>query len=81
MDILFYLIVFGGIALSLWAYYVLTNLAIAVWAPTKANKKWLEVLDQSVVRYFSPFIKWIVPICLILVLINLVLQAVLIILR
>jgi hypothetical protein len=81
MELLVYLVVAGGIALSLWAYYVFTNLAIAIWAPAKVNKKWIEILQQPIVHYFRPFIKWIVPFCLILILMNLVLQAVVILLK
>jgi hypothetical protein len=75
------LVIAGGIGLSLWAYYVFTNLAIAVWAPAKVNKKWQDILEIPIVQYFRPFIKWIIPLCLILVLINLVLQVAIIVLK
>jgi hypothetical protein len=75
MEILIYLVFAGGIALSLLAYYVFTNLAIAIWVPAKANEKWLAILEQPIVLYFRPLIKWIVPLCLILIFINLVLQS------
>jgi len=77
MELLALIVGIGGIALSVWVYYVFTNLAIAVWFPTKTNEKWLRTLEHPIVQYWRPFIKWIIPLCLILIIITLVLEAIL----
>ena len=81
MEILALIALAAGVALSVWGYYVLTNLAIAVWLPKKSNKKWLEILNHPFIHYWRPFIKWIVPLCLFMVFISLVLQIVLLVLK
>ena len=74
MQILGIIVLALGIGLSLWVYYVFANLAIAAWIPGRANKKWVEILEQPVVQYFHPIIKWIIPLCLLLVAVNLALK-------
>ena len=80
MELLAIIMGMGVVALSVWVWYVFTNLAIAVWMPKKSNKKWLEILDHPMVNYMRPFIKWIVPLCLLIFLSNLVFQGALLIL-
>ena len=56
----------------LGAYYILTNLVLAIWVPTKVNQKWVEVLRQPYILWSQPIIKWVVPIWLALSLIYII---------
>ena len=66
----------AGTALFICAFYVFARLAIAVWAPQKSSRKWLAILEHPAVHPFRPFIKWLVPFCLLLMLASLALKVV-----
>ena len=76
VKLLALVVLLAGIALSVWVNYLLINLAIAAWMPGRSNKKWLDILNHPLINYFRPFIKWIVPLCVLLILTSLVLASV-----
>ena len=74
MESLEQLIDLSAIVLFLWAFYIFARLAIAIWAPGKSDQKWISILEHPAVHPFRPFIKWLVPFCLLLMLASLILK-------
>ena len=44
-----------------WIYYFFFKLSVAIWAPTKAKKEWLEISESPGIKAFHSFFKWVAP--------------------
>ena len=65
----------AALAVIVGAYYFLLNISYAIWYPEKAKEKWVRLASSPSINWAQPLFKWIVPICAVLVVINLALEA------
>jgi hypothetical protein len=78
MDQFLILIMLGVvIAIILYCYYFFGIISIAIWLPQYSKPRWQEILQTPGVQVGFFFFKWIAPLCIILTIINLFMEAIL----
>ena len=75
MNLLAIILLTAALAVIAGAYYFLLNISYAIWSPEKAKEKWVVLASSPGINWAQPIFKWVVPICTVLIGINLVLEA------
>lgn len=71
MEIVGLPLLVGVLALSVYAYYFLANIAYAIWRPDKAKIKWVRIAELGPIQSFRPIFKWVFPASLLIIVISL----------
>jgi hypothetical protein len=67
MNIVGLVLFVAAFLLILWLYYLFFNIAIAIWLPLKAKKKWVDFIATPAAQFSYFFLKWVAPLWVLLV--------------
>lgn len=62
MNIFGIVIFFAAFILIGYAYYLMENIAYAIWFPNRVSAKWAIIAEYPPVQIMPPLFKWLVPV-------------------